>query len=143
MKKCSKCKNIFELDNFYSDASKSSKKSGICKKCANKKCGLYYRTITGRFKTLIRVAKTKNYEVKLTFDEYKHIISQPCHYCDMVLNNDSTTYFLDRKDNEKIYSKETVLPCCETCNFMKKEMTYTKFLEHLVKISKKLRRDGF
>lgn len=42
---------------------------------------------------------------------------------------------IDRKNNSRGYSIINCVPCCTTCNMMKKTLGYEEFLEHCNKIT--------
>lgn len=85
-------------------------------------------------------ASKRNYEFKLTKDEFKILVTQPCFYCGREKtqekrdkqNNGSFKYTgIDRYDNSKGYTKENCVPCCKTCNMMKGTMTAIEFKERM------------
>ena len=76
--------------------------------------------------------------VEITYLEYLKIIeSQKCHYCDSDLNmskyrkkGQTTATCLDRKDTDKPYSVENLVPCCSKCNYGKgRWFTYDEWVE--------------
>lgn len=94
-------------------------------------------------------AKLKNLEFKLTQKQFKNITSKNCHYCNGEPNNEykakstngSFIYNgIDRKNNKKGYTIRNSLPCCKKCNFLKKDMSYKEFTEHIYTISSNLKR---
>lgn len=48
-------------------------------------------------------------------------LKKPCHYCGRFRDpvNDLHSYWLDRADNSKGYTKGNILPCCISCNRIK------------------------
>ena len=90
---------------------------------------LVYRVSTKRGRTL-------------TKEDVRNLIQQPCHYCGVLPNHyrvlncgqwsrTSTvpTHGIDRKDSALGYTKENCVPCCSTCNYLKRDMEYTIFLK--------------
>lgn len=92
---------------------------------------------------------------KLTFDltreEFGNLTSSPCHYCGdppahvvQVSYPDGrpksqTAYVangVDRADNVLGYVQGNCVPCCDTCNQMKKALSVEFFLDHAAKIVK-------
>lgn len=73
------------------------------------------RKITYVFRMAIFQAKTRGLSFDLTFDEFKTLRKNPCHYCGGALPE--TTGGLDRIDNSIGYEHGNVLPCCKDCNF--------------------------
>ncbi len=62
----------------------------------------------------------------LPFLDYMRLWGMPCHYCGDSL---ADTIGLDRVDSSGPYSASNVLPCCGTCNMMKRTMGYDVFIE--------------
>ena len=60
-------------------------------------------------------ASRRGIKVNLTFEEYKKLIENAvCFYCGLALAASGGA--LDRRNNERTYSTETVVPCCGRCN---------------------------
>ena len=60
------------------------------------------------------------------------LMNEPCHYCGFVakfLNG------IDRKDNARGYEIDNVLPCCGTCNYAKRCMSYENFQQYLERVA--------
>lgn len=85
--------------------------------------------------------KSKGWDFELTFEQFKNIVTQNCHYCNLEPNNCrldraksrqgiSRINFngIDRKDNSLYYTVENSLPCCEDCNKAKRELSYDDFI---------------
>jgi len=83
---------------------------------------------------------------ELTFPEFRDIITKNCTYCDtepyMTTVNKGQTYVfrakmvgVDRLDNDKGYTKTNCVPCCRTCNMMKKNLSLCDFTEHIYRIA--------
>jgi hypothetical protein len=71
--------------------------------------------ISHRFNAGKHLAKKRNYEWRLTLDEYVVLLENgKCHYCDFSLSKQGSG--LDRKNDEPYYSVENVVPCCGNCN---------------------------
>ena len=45
---------------------------------------------------------------------------------------------IDRIDNNKGYTKENCVPCCDICNRIKMDLPYNVFIEHITKCYKNL-----
>lgn len=105
------------------------------------------------FKKLLRQAKHREIPVTLTLDQFKNLISGPCHYCGKsgdkkysphrenrkVLNAYSETLIIfhngiDRLDPNKDYSLENCVPCCSEHNYMKYTLTEEQFLSSIKNI---------
>lgn len=89
----------------------------------------------------------------LDFDTFYALSQQPCHYCGRPphritnaaasartasatqLHDGYFTYNgLDRVDNTKGHTRGNLVPCCSTCNYMKRNMTLSEFLEQVGRI---------
>jgi hypothetical protein len=96
-----------------------------------------------------RSASSRNLEYTLTQQQFRKIITQNCHYCGAV-GRDYNCYQtqerytddwksqqwliingIDRKDNNKGYTLENSVPCCEICNEGKNNKSYDKYIEYL------------
>lgn len=87
-------------------------------------------------------ARRRNFEFILNDDEFRKLISSNCFYCGsepkqkrqrsvsgyMMFNG------IDRIDSSRGYVPGNVLPCCSTCNFMKRSLRYNDFIAHIEKI---------
>ncbi len=72
-------------------------------------------------------AKKRNLEFKLSIEEFKSYWNKKCFYC----NREIKKIGLDRIDNSKGYIKENIIPCCELCNWMKRDLTFKDFIYHI------------
>jgi hypothetical protein len=69
--------------------------------------------------------------VLLSFEEFVEFTKiNDCHYCGRSVNWDSrSAYHLDRKDNQKPYTKENCVVCCTRCNWSKgSKFSYDEWL---------------
>jgi len=97
-------------------------------------------------------AKKRNKEWNLTFEEFKTIVSQDCHYCGMPPkmiqflysnlksineHNKFVRNGIDRVDNSVGYIRENVVACCKECNFAKKDMSVESFIAMAKRIAAK------
>jgi len=80
-------------------------------------------------------ANKKGLVWELSRDQFLDITQKPCHYCGAAphkRNRKSYGEFvytgIDRKNNEDGYTLENSLPCCEVCNYAKRDMDYDDFL---------------
>ena len=96
-------------------------------------------------------SKSRNYEFKLTKEQFRELTQQNCYYCDIEpkqiikprIKNRSdeyvkwSTYFyngIDRKNNNIGYVIENCIPCCSRCNKMKMTLHVDDFLSSVKKI---------
>ena len=65
----------------------------------------------------------------LSKEEVLSLCSSKCFYCgkDRCLG-------IDRIDNSKGYTIDNCVPCCTTCNYMKRILQRDEFLDHVKKI---------
>lgn len=90
------------------------------------------RTFTKAYSQLKSNAKKRNIAFRITEDECKALLYQPCFYCNQEFD---TPISLDRIDNSKPYSILNVKPCCQVCNRMKLNLSIDEFLNHVAKIT--------
>ena len=83
----------------------------------------------GRLYSYQQSAKTRGYEFSLNSDDFENLLKENCHYCGKQNANG-----VDRKNNDIGYLINNVVACCSTCNYMKRDLSYDDFKEHLIKI---------
>lgn len=128
---CTDCK-----DEIKAQLSQLKTHSGKCRSCTQK--GEPYKFIY----TELKDHRNNNVEFTLSFKEFLNIISKPkCEYCDIDLiynkhsrdenrNYVSRAHQLDRKNNNKGYTLDNVVPCCWECNRLKSDrFTYEEFMQ--------------
>ena len=106
-----------------------------------KSCGCFQRKrpYESLYNKLKWVASDRCNSLNITYEEYVEFtkITQ-CHYCGSAIKWDkhfihkgnSHGYKLDRKDNNKGYSKDNCVVCCSMCNFVKSDkFTYDEMLK--------------
>lgn len=84
----------------------------------------------GRFNLTKRQAKKRNMEFSISKEEFIDLIKNKCHYCGGV------TTGLDRKDNNKHYIIDNVVPCCPFCNKLKNELLTEEEMLEVIKFLK-------
>jgi len=155
MKNCSHCRKEKPLYDFHKDKSSRDGFSHRCKDCSirqqkqeniqesrkrsYKKNILEYRrrtkeweqTIRGKFHKYKQGAKIRNMVFELTLEQFSTFWKKPCDYC----GSDINTIGLDRVDNERGYTMNNIVSCCETCNWMKLDLDTNTFIEHCKKIT--------
>jgi 5-methylcytosine-specific restriction endonuclease McrA len=77
-------------------------------------------TPNAKFKTLRNTAKRRQISFDLDFQFYSALAGLPCFYCLGPLP--VFGHGVDRKDNSKGYTKENVVPCCQQCNALKRDV---------------------
>lgn len=84
----------------------------------------YSKTPRGRFTVYRNVAKRRGLDFLITLEQFLSLLQSHCHYC-----GTSEKVGIDRKENDKGYTTENSLPCCEICNRMKLTQSYGEFLK--------------
>ena len=79
-------------------------------------------------------AAKKNVEFNITIEEFTEVVIKPCYYCKKY--NENEVLGIDRIDSFKGYVKGNILPACETCNTMKKQLTMKEFAKHITLLYK-------
>ncbi len=138
---CSLCSK-----EIKSQSTQFKRHSGKCQRCSQLKEP--YKFIYNELKN----HRNKQVEFNLSFEEFLNIISNSkCYYCDTELiyhkhsrnwsNTVTRAHQLDRKNNEKGYIKDNVVPCCWTCNRLKSNIftfeEFSKFIPILKEIKQK------
>ena len=90
-------------------------------------------------------AKRKKLSFIITKGEFRKLLTTKCFYCGMpplqVRNGHYNGLFIhngvDRLNSSKGYKKGNCVPCCKTCNYMKRCLSPQKFLDHIKLIVKK------
>ena len=142
-KTCSNCKRTLPKisDFWYRDRNKFDYFRSECKECSTKRKKGYYKknkkyykdygqTPEAKFQAYKSRAKTKGFRFDLTLKDFKGYWKKDCSYCGDKIN----TIGLDRVNNNKGYQKNNVVPCCSTCNMMKRCLGVTDWLDHMGKI---------
>jgi len=83
-----------------------------------------------RYECYKRNAKKRGVLFNIPIEEFKKYWGKPCSYC----GSEILTIGLDRVDSSVGYVEGNIVPCCELCNWMKRELPLTIFLEHIEKI---------
>lgn len=82
-------------------------------------------------------AKRRGVKFLLREEEARALFSRNCHYCGappgntkrkLGLNGDFVYQGIDRVDNDIGYVSGNCVPCCDQCNWAKKDMSVTEFL---------------
>lgn len=99
-------------------------------------------------------AKRRNIKFKLTFKQFKILISGNCYYCDTrpyhkpinrIVKEGKLSKIrgifangIDRKDNSVGYIIKNCVSCCSDCNYMKQDLSIDKFLNKIENIYNKM-----
>ena len=74
-------------------------------------------------------AAKRNIEFTINLEEFTEVVKKPCYYCKKY--NETEVLGIDRIDSFKGYVKGNILPACEICNTMKKQLTMQEFANHI------------
>lgn len=81
-------------------------------------------------------AKQRGFVFELTDSQCAGLFVQDCHYCGspplQTISSRAHTYMyngIDRRDSDRGYVVDNVLPSCGACNRMKMELPYEQFLD--------------
>lgn len=137
---CKKCGEIFSRKKDCIHNFENLK----CKNCIHNRYGKCLNTLLyNSFIHYKNNAKQRNIEWKLTEEEFKNIITQPCIYCGEFPNITKTTKYkdeyekvtgIDRVDSTKEYSVENCVSCCKMCNIMKNKFSKEDFINKIISI---------
>lgn len=153
------CGNIDSAPKYSLLQSKKSKNTYSCTTCRKNKLSEWAKTahikyidpIEGKcsilFSNYRSKCKIKDWEFKLTFEEFKNLVLNNCHYCNLEPNKCrldraksrqgiSRIYFngIDRINSDIGYNINNVVSCCEDCNKAKRNLSYEQFLELIKRI---------
>ena len=79
-------------------------------------------------------AAKRNIEFNISVDEFTEVVTKPCYYCKKY--DETQVLGIDRIDSFKGYVKGNILPACEICNTMKKQLTMKEFANHIALLYK-------
>ncbi len=136
MKTCRICKLEKDISEFYKNRTKKDGHHDECKPCKVKLVKENHKGLTYRFSEYKRAAKLRGHIFTLSKEIFDKVTSQPCKYCGGFNKELNGKKFcgVDRIDNDQGYVSGNVVSCCSACNFMKRAMSETRFLEHIRRI---------
>ena len=109
-----------------------------CPSCASKKAWQDVRRLSPdelmlrrKERGYHRDAKRKGREWDLDRAKFRELIDAPCNYCGIEQSDG-----IDRRDNSIGYTIENSVPCCEQCNYAKRNQTAEGFLAWVSRIAK-------
>lgn len=130
MKKCNNCLILKPLTDFKSYTRNQ------CTKCFSFKKNQYRKkeSVQARYYFLeyTRNAKKRKINFDLLEQDFSNFINKNCYYCNVKLEQ----IRLDRLDNNLGYTKDNVVPCCKSCNFLKGSLSYNEFMDKIYNIYK-------
>lgn len=128
--------------------------SGMIKDCGcaelkRRKGNLSERVYNRLFHSYKLNAKYRGHSFSISYELLKKLVSSKCYYCGVLPRQqmrvryakppyEDVLYYngLDRKNNEKGYTKANSVPCCAVCNVMKHSLSPRKFFSHMERILK-------
>jgi hypothetical protein len=100
-------------------------------------------------------AKERNLEFYLTYEEFKHLLQQRCHYCNTLpkqvykLTKPGTNEIrtgvpiiyngIDRIDSKGDYTLKNTVTACKRCNVGKMDQSYDDFIQLIINIYNNLK----
>ena len=88
------------------------------------------KKLTTKFHQCKFSAKIRNIPFKIPKGFYKTLVVLDCFYC----GDPSNINGLDRINNDLGYIIGNCVPCCSTCNLMKRTLGWRTFIDHVSKI---------
>lgn len=100
-------------------------------------------------RTYVTGAKNRGHEFNLTKEQFEDIITKNCYYCGKEPQpateeqlrkrgniKQPTFYYngIDRLDSSKGYVLDNCVPCCTTCNYMKRTLSVDEFYNQIKSI---------
>lgn len=89
-------------------------------------------------------AGIRNLSWELSEDDFFSLIEKNCHYCGdapSLFSHRSSSFNggfvhngIDRVDNTLGYTKENCVSCCKNCNYAKRSLSYSEFLDLVRKV---------
>ncbi len=84
------------------------------------------QTIQGRYYSYKKDAEVRDLEFDIEEYVFASFWKRPCCYCKKIVD----TVGLDRLDNNVGYLLSNVVSCCMECNYIKKKMSYSEFVNY-------------
>ncbi len=81
---------------------------------------------------IINSCNKRNLCMKLTKEDFHYIKTLDCRYCGYFGGTGACG--IDRIDSKLDYTLDNCVPCCKTCNYLKKDLTFEEFKSHTNKI---------
>ena len=130
----------------YSDLTKGRQKSCGCVQYDHRRIALGQAAANKILCHYKMAARTRNLKFDITDEHFFELTKQPCFYCgcgpstvylDKKIYGSYTYNGVDRIDNANGYDIDNVVPCCGTCNMMKKSTPQDGFIKKCKEIAKK------
>ena len=128
LKFCSRCSQWHHFELHQKDPSKADGRSVYCSFCKESGRKNQAQRIYRRYK---HSAARRNIPFQLNFNSFMEFWQQSCFYC----GNPIATTGIDRLNNNLGYVIGNCVPCCGTCNMMKKNHAVEEWLQHVKRIT--------
>lgn len=98
-----------------------------------------------KYRKYKRDAEQRNLDFCLTYEEFEHLITQPCYYCGNLPENEFGNKYtgIDRIDSSRGYTVGNCIPCCFMCNHMKSNRNVNVWIDKMSQILSHLKSIGY
>ena len=98
---------------------------------ANRAKYQYHKQPKARYANYKQSAERRGYTFDISLEEFMLHWNKPCYYC----GSEIPGIGLSRKDTTRGYFVENIIPCCISCNFMKKGMGHSDFINRCILVA--------
>lgn len=137
VKYCKHCDKQHDVSAFGKNKASKDGLFRYCRTCSSAKSRnrshLRRQTMADRYRLYQQNAKVRGCGFSLSLDHFIDLTSQTCTYCDQFTSGKSHVG-IDRLVNNEGYTIANSVPCCWTCNRMKRDMDVGEFLDQLRRI---------
>lgn len=157
---CIECLNVYSINSSHiNNGIKRNQKKFFCN-CVykkkkldkiNKKVEKKIEHIDPEFKGIsykyshYKYRHNKKFKSKIiSLSSFYELLSKPCYYCGkmpVIINFKAHKYVykslsstIDRIDSSRGYESDNCLSCCNECNTMKSNLSYSDFIQHITNI---------
>lgn len=137
MKFCKKGNHLQPKEAFGRNSTSKDGLFRYCRECSNAlsrtRSHTRRQSSADRYRLYKQNAKVRGCEFTLSYEHFVDLVSQPCTYCDG-FSPGKLYVGIDRLVNNDGYTLGNSLPCCWTCNRMKRDMTVGEFLDQVRRV---------
>lgn len=135
---CGSCHQQKAAADFGLHQHRRSGHTLYCRDCTNRRAKVVRMRPAQQLASYRGSAKARGHAFALSKAEFMEFWQKPCHYCAGPID----TVGLDRVDNSRGYERGNVVPCCQTCNLMKRDLTADDFIARCAAIAARWRARG-